>query len=100
LTVEVDSEGNVTAHFERSEGFKVGQLRHTGAMLALEAGANSVLVAFRLGHTSTWMVEQHYARRLDRAEREIAVALSARHGAARVRHVEGSGEESAEPKSS
>jgi integrase len=43
------------------EGFRFGQLRHTGATLALEAGANPVLVAFRLGHTSTRMLEQHYA---------------------------------------
>jgi integrase len=54
--------------------------------MMLEAGANPVLVAFRLGHTSTRMVEQHYAGRLDRADKEIASALDA---AARVRHVEG-----------
>jgi hypothetical protein len=46
-----------------------------------------VLVAFRLGHTSTRMLEQHYAGRLDRADRELGRALDA---AARVRHVEGS----------
>jgi integrase len=73
------------------EGFRFGHLRHTGATMALEAGANPVLVAFRLGHTSTRMVEQHYAGRLDRTDKEIAEALDARHGAARVRHVEGSG---------
>jgi integrase len=66
------------------EGFRFGQLRHTGATMALEAGANPVLVAFRLGHTSTRMVEQHYAGRLDRADREVASALDA---AARMRHV-------------
>lgn len=59
-------------------------MRHTGATMALEAGANPVLVAFRLGHSSTRMVEQHYAGRLDRADKEIAEALDARHG---VRHV-------------
>jgi integrase len=59
----------------RLEGFRFGQLRHTGATLALEAGANAVLVAFRLGHTSTRMLEQHYAGRLDRADRELAHAL-------------------------
>ncbi len=63
--------------------FRFGQLRHTGATLALGAGANPVLVAFRLGHTSTRMLEQHYAGRLDRADRELARALDA---AARVRH--------------
>lgn len=69
------------------EGFRFGQLRHTGATLALEAGANPVLVAFRLGHTSTRMLEQHYAGRLDRADRELARALDA---AARLRHAGGS----------
>jgi hypothetical protein len=57
--------------------------------MTLEAGANRVLVAFRLGHL-TRMVEQHYAGRLDRADKEIAEALDARHGAARLRHAEGS----------
>jgi integrase len=81
------------------QGFRFGQLRHTGATMALEAGANPVLVAFRLGHTSTRMVEQHYAGRLDRADKEIAEALGARHGAARMRHAEGSdrGREGANP---
>jgi hypothetical protein len=41
--------------------------------------------AFRLGHTSTRMLEQHYAGRLDRADLELARALDA---AARLRHVE------------
>jgi integrase len=68
-------------------GFRFGQLRHTGATLALEAGANPVLVAFRLGHTSTRMLEQHYAGRLDRADRELARALDA---AAQLRHAEDS----------
>jgi hypothetical protein len=54
------------------EGFRFVNLRHTGATLALEAGANPILVALRLGHTSTRMVEQHYAGRLDRADKEIA----------------------------
>ena len=68
------------------QGFRFGQLRHTGATLALEAGANPALVAFRLGHTSTRMLEQHYAGRLDRADRELARALGA---AARLRHAGG-----------
>jgi hypothetical protein len=37
----------------------------------------------RAGHVSTRMVEQHYAGRLDRADKEIAETLGARHGAAR-----------------
>jgi integrase len=69
------------------EGFRFGLLRHTGTTLALEAGANPVLVAFRLGHTSTRMLEQHYAGRLDRADRELARALDA---AARLRHANAS----------
>ena len=68
------------------QGFRFGQLRHTGATLALDAGANPVLVAMRLGHTSTRMLEQHYAGRLDRADRELARALDA---AAQMRHAEG-----------
>jgi len=72
------------------QGFRFGQLRHTGATMALEAGANPVLVAFRLGHTSTRMVEQHYAGRLDRADKEIASALDA---AARMRRFSGSEDE-------
>ncbi len=68
------------------QDFRLGQLRHTGATLALEAGANPVLVAFRLGHTSTRMLEQHYAGRLDRSDRELARALDA---AARMRHADG-----------
>jgi integrase len=72
----------------RLEGFRFGQLRHTGATLALEAGANPVLVAFRLGHTSTRMLEQHYAGRLDRADRDLARALDA---AAQMRHASGAG---------
>jgi integrase len=49
---------------------------------------NPVLVAGRLGHTSTRMVEQHYAGRLDRAAR-LPTALGARRDAARVRHASG-----------
>jgi integrase len=64
-------------------GFRFGQLRHTGATLALDAGANPMLAAFRLGHTSPRMLEQHYAGRLDRADRELARALDA---AAQMRH--------------
>ena len=81
------------------QGVRFGQLRHTGATMALEAGANPVLVAFRLGHVSTRMVEQHYAGRLDRADKEIAEALDTRHGAARLRHAKRSGNDPAEPRS-
>ena len=61
--------------------------------MALEAGGNPVLAAFRLRHTSTRMLEQHYAGRLDRADRELARALDA---AARLRHVEESRESRAD----
>jgi hypothetical protein len=57
------------------------------ATLALGACGNPVLVAFRLGHTSTRMLEQHYAGRLGRADRELPRALDT---AARMRHAEGS----------
>lgn len=62
------------------QGFRFGQLRHTGATLALEAGANLVLVASRLGHTSTRMLEQHYAGRLDRATENSLALWTLRHG--------------------
>jgi integrase len=64
-------------------GFRFGQLRHTVATLALEAGQIRCSVAFRLGHTSTRMLEQHYAGRLDCADRGLARALDA---AAQMRH--------------
>jgi integrase len=67
------------------EGFRFGQLRHTGATIALEAGANPMLVAMRLGHRTTRMLERHYAGRLDRVDRELARALDA---AARLRHAD------------
>jgi hypothetical protein len=78
------------------EGFRVGQLRHTGATITLEAGASPLLVAFRLGATSTRMVEQHYAGRLEGFDKEIAKELNAPHAAARMRHVEGSDRATAE----
>jgi thiosulfate reductase cytochrome b subunit len=48
----------------------------------LEAGANPVLVAFRLGYVSTRMVEQHYSGRLDRTRRSARrwVRGTLRHG--------------------
>jgi hypothetical protein len=64
----------------------VRHLRHSGPTMALEAGVNPVQVAFRLGHTSTRMIEQHDAGRLDRADRDISRALD---DAARMRHAEG-----------
>jgi integrase len=70
----------------RLDGFRFGQLRHTGATLAIEAGANPMLVALRLGHRTTRMLERHYAGRLDRADRELARSLDA---AARMRHERG-----------
>jgi hypothetical protein len=59
--------------------------------MALEAGANAVLVAFRLGHVSTRMVEQHHAGSLDRADKEIAGALGTRHGTVAARGGFGAG---------
>jgi hypothetical protein len=61
--------------------------------LALEAGANRVLVAFPLGQASTRMLKQHYAGRLERADRELARALNA---AARLWHVAGSRDDRAD----
>ncbi len=61
------------------EGFKVGQLRHTGASLAIAAGANPLLVAARLGHTNTRMVERHYASLFEGLDREIARNLEEMH---------------------
>jgi hypothetical protein len=43
------------------------------------------------------MVEQHYAGRLDRADKEIAEALGTRHGAARVRHAGGEQDADGQP---
>ena len=54
------------------EGFKVANLRHTGASLAIAAGANPILVAARLGHTSTRMVDKHYVALFEGLDREIA----------------------------
>jgi integrase len=42
------------------EGFQFRDLRHTGATLALQEGVSPVLVAFRLGHTTTRMIETIY----------------------------------------
>jgi len=53
----------------------------------LEAGANPVLVAFRLGYVSTRMVEQHYSGRLDRTRRSARrwVRGTLRHGCGMLR---------------
>jgi integrase len=61
------------------EGFRPGLLRHTGASLAIAAGANPLLVAARLGHTSTRMVESHYASLFEGLDRDIAAALEQMH---------------------
>lgn len=57
------------------EGFPFKNLRHTGASLAIAAGADSMLVAARLGHTSTRMVERHYVSLFDGLDREIGERL-------------------------
>ncbi len=52
-------------------------LRHTGATLALQEGTNPVLVAFRLGHASTAMIERHYGELGEGFDAEIADRLAA-----------------------
>lgn len=59
------------------EGFPFRNLRHTGATLALQEGTNPVLVAFRLGHASTAMIERHYGDLGEGFDREIADRLAA-----------------------
>jgi integrase len=59
------------------DGFRFGNLRHTGASLAIAAGANPLLVAARLGHTSTRMVERHYVSLFEGLDREIGDQLGA-----------------------
>lgn len=54
------------------EGFPFRNLRHTGATMALQEGTSPVLVAFRLGHTSTAMIERHYGELLEGFDAEIA----------------------------
>jgi integrase len=58
-------------------GFPFRNLRHTGATMALAAGVNPVLVAFRLGHTSTAMIEKHYGRLIESMDADIADRLDA-----------------------
>lgn len=55
--------------------FQFRNLRHTGATWALQEGVNPVLVAFRLGHRSTRMIEQHYGRLIESMDAEIAERL-------------------------
>ena len=59
------------------EGFPFRSLRHTGATLVLQEGTSPVLVAFRLGHASTAMIERHYGELGEGFDREIADRLSA-----------------------
>lgn len=59
------------------EGFAFRHLRHTGATMALASGVSPVLVAFRLGHASTRMIEQHYGRLIESMDAEIADRLNA-----------------------
>lgn len=58
------------------EGFPFRNLRHTGATLALQEGTSPVLVAFRLGHASTAMIERHYGELVEGFDREIADRLA------------------------
>jgi integrase len=64
-------------------GFQFRNLRHTGAVMALEAGVNPILVAFRMGHSSTRMIEKHYSRLLQPMDAEIASKISAKYPAGR-----------------
>jgi integrase len=59
------------------EGFPFRNLRHTGATLALQEGTNPILVAIRLGHAPTAMIERHYGELGEGFDREIADRLSA-----------------------
>jgi integrase len=58
------------------EGFQFRDLRHTGATLALQEGVSPVLVAFRLGHTTTRMIETNYGRLIESMDADIAARLS------------------------
>ena len=59
------------------ESFPFRNLRHTGATLALQEGTNPILVAFRLGHASTAMIERHYGELGEGFDKEIADRLAA-----------------------
>jgi integrase len=56
------------------EGFPFRNLRHI--TLALQEGTSPVLVAFRLGHASTAMIERHYGELVEVFDREIADRLA------------------------
>ena len=73
------------------EGFPFKNLRHTGASLAIAAGANPLLVAARLGHTSTRMVEKHYVSLFEGLDREIGERLGEMrvHGRETTRRLRG-----------
>jgi integrase len=58
------------------EGFQFRDLRHTGATLALQEGVSPVLVAFRLGHSTTRMIETTYGRLIESMDADIAARLS------------------------
>jgi integrase len=64
-------------------GFPFRNLRHTGAVMALEAGVSPVLVAFRMGHTTTRMIETTYGRLLESMDAEIASRISGNYRAGR-----------------
>lgn len=56
-------------------GFRASWLRHTGTSLAIAAGATKNALADRLGHTSTRMIDRHYAVAYEGIDREIADRL-------------------------
>lgn len=59
------------------DGFTPYSLRHTFSSLAIEAGANLVVVADALGHADTTMLSRVYRHRLKPAERAHVAALEA-----------------------
>lgn len=73
------------------EGFRFRNLRHSHATWALESGVSPVLVAFRLGHKSTRMIEAHYGSLLESMDEAIAESLEAPAGYLRDRRAGQSG---------
>lgn len=56
-------------------GFKVRNLRHTGASLAIDAGTDPIHLAKRLGHTSSAFTAKVYGQIYESKDREVAARL-------------------------